>query len=153
MHIWEAWSNRGMYSFLFSRTLCVWAAAGNYHGVCRESCFFFASQQRENVFTREAPAVLPVRLWFTLLSSRLRYGSWATNARGNLEENLYMNWEFTGRLSSQITAFQLNFYFSVLRRANQTLWKCGIHMKNNNNNSNPAWKAPTPKRSESRAAG
>lgn len=82
---------------------------------------FFVSRQRVHGHKRGTRcARSEVLLWFTLLSSRLQFRSQATNARGNLEENPDVNWKFTGRVSSQITAFQPNFYFSVLRLAKQS---------------------------------
>lgn len=75
--------------------------------------------------TKEAPAVLAARFYFgshffpPTCSSAVK-----PQMRGailkNREENPDADWKFTGRVSSQITAFQPNFYFSVLRLAKQS---------------------------------
>lgn len=128
MHIWQVWSNQGLYSFLLSGTSCVWAAGSlQPNGVCRESCFFFVcvSQQKESMFTKEAPAVLPVRLgfgchFFPPACSTAVKPQMCRAILKNREENLYMIWKFVAWVSSEIAAFQPNFYFSALMLAKQS---------------------------------
>lgn len=124
VHIWQVWSNQGLYSFLLSGTSCVWAPDWNCSGVCRESCFFFVSQQREHV-RKETPAVLPVRLdfgchFFPPACSTAVKPQTCRAILKDREENLYMIWKFAAWVRSETAAFQPNFYFSALMLAMQS---------------------------------